>query len=955
MGCSSESSFDPPPEQAAIRARCFHPSGTFIKFSKKEIEQSVPERLEKIVRKYPEQTAVKTRTHSFSYQELNQLANRIAHAILERRGDVNEPVALLVAKDAPMVSAILGVLKSGKAYVPLDLSHPVSTSGYIMDDTRVKLILTDNGNLSTATELAKGQCELLNIEKLGGKFSPENPSLTISADSLAYIRYTSGSTGQPKGVMENHCNLLHVVMRQTNSFHICAEDRLVFLGAWGKHIFRGLLNGATLYLSNIREEGLRHLDKWLAEEEITICHSTPSVFRHFIEVMSGRETFPHLRIIRLAGEPVSRKDVELFKKHFSYKCLLVNELGGTEAGTIAHYFIDKETQITTDMVPVGYPEEDAQILLLDDGRRVDLGQVGEIAIKSKYLFPGYWQRPELTAAAFLTESMEDGERIYLTGDLGILRADGCLVHVGRKDFQLKIRGNRVEVNEIETALSSHPGVKDAVVIGRQDRNGNQRLLAYLVPSIKPAPSVKDLRSFLSARVPDYMVPTAFVILDALPLTPNGKVDRNTLPEPEDRISSVSQLYIPPRTAVEQKLARIWAEVLSVEKVGIHDNFFDLGGHSLLAAKLFARLDEEFGISTPLSVLFAAPTVQAFAERYCAFKELKPNPVLVALRTGGSLHALYAVPGVFGNVVGYADLSRELGPEQPFYAFQSVGLDGASPPLDSVEEMAKRNVSGMREVQPHGPYAIIGACFGATVAYEMARQILSEGEEIAFLGLLDPAGRERYETSAIRLLPRQVINRTKAICNLVTGRVQLYLTEMGNLDNRVRIKFITNKIRSLLVKTRNRKSLKGVQREFHQLEVYQANRQALRRYHPKPLAGCLKAFEIFESCHPRNIAVRRFKWEALWEGVAVRHRVPGKDSGEMLSGENVGVLAPLLAKRLRSAFSQESTAIDTHESQETVLPLAEMSQMARSSTRPGPKLPSLKRFSPLRRNNRHGKR
>jgi non-ribosomal peptide synthetase component F len=229
MGCSSESSFDLPPEQAAIRARCFHPSGTFIKFSKKEIEQSVPERLEKIVRKYPEQTAVKTRTHSFSYQELNQLANRIAHAILERRRDVNEPVALLVAKDAPMISAILGVLKSGKAYVPLDLSHPVSTSGYIIDDTRVKLILTDNGNLSTATELAKGQCELLNIEELGGKFSPENPSLTISPDSLAYIRYTSGSTGQPKGVMENHYNLLHVVMRQTNSFHICAEDRLVFL------------------------------------------------------------------------------------------------------------------------------------------------------------------------------------------------------------------------------------------------------------------------------------------------------------------------------------------------------------------------------------------------------------------------------------------------------------------------------------------------------------------------------------------------------------------------------------------------------------------------------------------------------------------------------------------------------------------------------------------------------
>ena len=601
-----------PPEQEAIRARCFHPSGSFVEFRKEEVEQSIPSRFEQMVRKYPDQVAVKTRNYTLTYDALNKAGNRVAHAILNACGEGNEPIALLLDKDAPMAAAILGVLKAGKIYVPLDPSHPPARISYIREDTYTRLVLTDNKNVAAARTLAQGGCELLNMEELNSRFSPENPAVNISADSLAYVRYTSGSTGQPKGVMENHRIFLHVIMRQTNAFHICADDRLIFLGSWGKHIFRGLLNGAAVYPAYVKEEGVAHLGKWLAEEEITIYHSVPSVFRHFIDTLTGIETFPSLRIVRLAGEPVAGKDIELFKKHFPPKCVLVNELGCTEAGTIAHYLIDKETRITTNTVPVGNAVEDIKILLLDGGKRVGFDEIGEIAVQSRYLSPGYWRRPALTRAAFLPDPEGGDERIYLPGDLGRMEPDGCLFHLGRKDFQVKVRGYRIEVGEIETALLEHPAIKEVAVVGREVQTGDKRLVAYFVPTGQPAATVRELRNFLKDRLPDYMIPSAFVTLRAFPLTPNGKVDRLALPAPEGTRPELDIPFAAPRTPIEEELAGIWAEVLGLDQVGIYDNFLDLGGDSLLATQVISRVIPAFGVELPVKSLLQAPTVAEMA-------------------------------------------------------------------------------------------------------------------------------------------------------------------------------------------------------------------------------------------------------------------------------------------------------------------------------------------------------
>lgn len=353
------------------------------------------------------------------------------------------------------------------------------------------------------------------------------------------------------------------------------------------------------------------------------------------------------------------------------------------------------------------------------------------------------------------------------------------------------------------------------------------------------------------------------------------------------------------------LCRVWSEVLGIDRVGLDDDFFAIGGHSLLAAKLFARLDESFGRSLPLGVLFSAPTVRLLAECYRTSVKSKARSVIAPLSTGGPLSPIFGVPGVFGNVICFAELARELGPKQPFYGLQSIGLDGAEAPLDSIEPMAKLYLNEIRKVQPHGPYAFIGACFGATVAYEMARQLLDTGEEVAFLGLLAPTRRGGYGASENPSSVPWVVKRAKALGSFSIHRLRLYRKEMRGLDIGDCIKFVTHKIRSLSFKIGDRKAFWGVRREIHQLEVIRSNVRALDRYHRKPLNGRLRAVEIFETSHPRNTTAWSFDWKTLWDGYPIRHHLPGKDSGDMLTGKNAQALAALLAERLRAVFEDKS--------------------------------------------------
>jgi amino acid adenylation domain-containing protein len=607
-----------PEEQRNIRAKCFHPSGAFIEFAKTEVEQSIPGRFEKIVQRYPHRLAVKTRKRALTYDELNQAANRAAYAIIERRGEANEPIALLLENDAPMIAAILGALKAGKIYVPLDASYPRASLAYVLEDTGASVVVTDTGNLALARELAHSGLELVNLDDMDGNSPEPNPDLDVSPETPVYILYTSGSTGKPKGVVHNHRNVLHEIMNYTNAVHIGADDRLALFSSPSfadavRTTYGALLNGAGLYPLNIRAEGLAHLGAWLIEQEITIYRSVPAVFRQFAGALTVNENFPDLRAIYSAGDTVSKADIKLYQKYFSPGCIFVNGLGASECLTFCWQFFDKQTRISHSTVPVGHAIEDMEILLLDeDGNRVGFDQVGEVTVKSRYLSPGYWRKPELTATAF-SDAKGGSERTYRTGDLGRMSSDGCLEHLGRKDFQMKIRGHRIETGAIETALLELDTIKEAVVGAWAYDSTDLRLVAYIVPDKQPGPKVTALRDFLREKLPKYMIPSAFVLLDALPLTQNRKVDRRSLPAPSQTRPELENPFVAPGTDSEGTLAAIWSRVLGLEQVGMHDNFFDLGGHSLLATQVISRVREAYGVEVSLRSFFEAPTVAGIAD------------------------------------------------------------------------------------------------------------------------------------------------------------------------------------------------------------------------------------------------------------------------------------------------------------------------------------------------------
>jgi amino acid adenylation domain-containing protein len=607
-----------PTEQEIIRAKCVHPTGTFIEFKKEEIEQSIPDRFERIVAEYPDRIAIKTTTHALTYDELNKRANRVARAILAKRGEAKEPIALLVEDHSPMLTAILGVLKAGKIYVPMDPSYPRPRIALMLEDSQARLIVGDNHSIALVNELTGPGGYGLNIDELTRTtVSDDNLGLSIAPETIAYIMHTSGSTGQPKGVIQSHRNVLQKVMTHTNDFHISADDRLSLLyscsfNASVRNIFGALLNGAALFPFNIKKEGMTGLGNWMNKEKVTIYFSVPTLFRHFVETLNETEEILSIRLIYLGGESVTIKDVELFKKNFSADCILINSMASNETGTVRQYFMDKETEIEGSVVPVGYEVRDKEVLLLDDeGEKVGFNQIGEIAIRSRYLALGYWRRPDLTQAKFQLDPNSRDESIYLTGDIGLMLPDGCLYHMGRKDFQAKTRGYRVEISEIETALINLETIKEAIVLAQEDPAGNKRLVAYIV-SIGKAPGVTALRRALAEKLPEYMVPSAFVVLDAMPLTPSGKIDRQALPDPGNARPHLDTPFVSPATPVEKQVAQVWAQVLGLDQVGVHDNFFELGGHSLAATRVVARVIEHFQLELPLSSLFQAPTVAEMA-------------------------------------------------------------------------------------------------------------------------------------------------------------------------------------------------------------------------------------------------------------------------------------------------------------------------------------------------------
>lgn len=589
-----------------------NPGNRFVEFSREETDQSIVARFEKQVRKNPHRIAVQTSRVRIAYDDLNKSANRLARNLLQQFPE-NNPVAILMEHDAPVVVAILGALKASKIFIPLDPALPDARIGQILNDSGANVIVTNDQRQRTALDLVEGSRSIFNVDRYDTSVNIDNVDLKISPDSISYILYTSGSTGRPKGVIRTHRNDLHNIRHHTNSLCFSDDDRITLLGSFStgqgiQDIFDALLNGATLFPRNLKSEGFNGLAEWLMKERITVYHSAATFFRHFVRNLSGEEKFPDLRVVRLGSEPVSWKDVESYKKHFSDVCVLANELSCSEANTISQFLVNKDTEINH-TVPVGYPVEDKEILIVNErGDRLRPGEIGEIAVHSRYLSPGYWNRPDLTELAFIPDPESFTRRIYLTGDLGRQSVGCCLEHLGRKDTQVKIRGYRVECHEIELPLLRNPGVDQVFVTHRQDARGEAYLAAYIVPNRGATPTVTEMRASLTARLPDYMMPKAFVFIDALPLTPTGKIDRRALPEPAAARPLLDVPHATPRGPVEKSVAKLCSQILGVTVIGVHDNLFDLGGNSLSAMQIVARVMKTFRVNVPLNRFYESPTI-----------------------------------------------------------------------------------------------------------------------------------------------------------------------------------------------------------------------------------------------------------------------------------------------------------------------------------------------------------
>ncbi len=639
---NSESTTNRYEHHRRVQARTYHPSGNFVQFNREEIDQSITARFEAQSRNSPERFAVHLKNQKITYSQLNYVANRLAHLILAERGVREGTVGLLFQQGNRSVSAILGVLKAGKTYVPLDPTYPKDRLLAILEDAQIHVIVSDDMNLALARELSREAGLLVNVDELDNRLPSDNPGLSVSPYAAAAIFYTSGTTGDPKGVIQQHRNVLLRVATDTNNFHFCSEDRLSLLSSPSysvslRNLFGGLLNGAALCPFNFEEEGLIHLADWMIQEEVTVYFSVPTVFRHFTENLNANLCFPKLRLIYLAGEAVTRRDFELYKEKFSDECVLVNSLASNEAGIIRQYFLDKTTQIGDGAVPAGYAVDGKKILILNDkGEQVPKGEAGVIAVRSAYLSPGYWNKPDLTGACFLRDTEgEESERVFLTGDMGRLLPDDCLLYLGRNSLRTKIRGARVDLGEVEAVIRRHPSVRDVIVIGRDEENEG-RLIAYVVPKEGELSTAQVLRPFVAAKLPAYMIPSRFVLLDALPLTPNGKVDKRALPDPGRSRPELDAPFVAPRDTIESELIEILIEILSVDRIGVHDNFFDLGGHSLAVARLISRIADKFGVQLPLRPLFEAETIAAMAalitEKLAQTQEESVNRILTNIES-----------------------------------------------------------------------------------------------------------------------------------------------------------------------------------------------------------------------------------------------------------------------------------------------------------------------------------
>jgi amino acid adenylation domain-containing protein len=606
-------------------------TGNQLPFDRGDLLASVPARFETVVTQVANRIAVEDGICQFTYQELNNLANKVAQKILGLQGQQSNQhngVAILLGHNVKAIIAILGVLKAGGFFTIILSDLPAERISFLLSDSRAKILISDSHQLHLVDENISLPSDLIVLDDLDPDEMYPNPEFQIEARGLSNLIYTSGSTGTPKGVIMTHQNLLHAAWRNWHNLSLNPTDRVAMtfylsFGGAMLYSFGTLLNGGTLCLFDIKAQGLKELVTWFQEKKIAFCQITPTTLRQLVQYLNVGENFPHLRLILTGGEPIRTTDIQLFKEYFSKNSYLRLGGGTSEALVYAECFITYDNQLSKLGVPMGFSIPDKEIFIWDENQNLlPEGTIGEIIVKSRYLTAGYWGHSELNSELFFEDQDDHEIRGYKTGDLGLLK-DGVLYHRGRRDHQIKVRGYRVELGEIESVLMRIPEILTGVVVGRPNHYGDTQLVTYIVLKESAQLSISEVRDHIAQKLPDYMVPSRFIFLKNLPVTTAGKISYADLPDPGTGRPTLDNPLVPPVSELEIQIAEIWSDVLGISEIGVRDNFLEMGGHSLLATQIVNRVQEKMGAVITLSQFFAAQTISGLVAIMTEFNTTQP--------------------------------------------------------------------------------------------------------------------------------------------------------------------------------------------------------------------------------------------------------------------------------------------------------------------------------------------
>jgi len=862
----------------------------------------------------PDAVAIVFGDEEINYGELNRRANRLAHHLRRLGIESEKPVGIYLDLSPNMIVGVLAVLKAGGAFVPLDPAYPRTRTSFMLDDTQLSVVLTDE---RLAEDLADLQAHVICLGsgcEVVGAESEENPISSACRETLAYVIYTSGSTGKPKGVLVSHGSLADHCREIQALFELDSNDRILHSASLSfdlslEQILPTLLVGARLVMQGLNTLATADFYRMTSQHELTVLNLPTAYWQDLAREWANSPdclASGHARLFIVGGDTMASTALDLWRQTAFGSVRLFNAYGPTETTITATTFeieaCGLHAKANLASVPIGRPLIGRQAYILDRFNNLaPIGVPGELHLGGAGLARGYLNHADLTAERFIPNpfSLEPGARLYKTGDRARYLADGNIEFLGRCDDQIKIRGYRIEPKEIELAISQYPGIYSAVVIAQEEVSGDKRLIGYFVAEHEHSPTANELRVFLREKLPEFMIPAVFVTLAAMPLTAGGKVDRRALPAPDRTRTDLERTYIAPRDALELQLTQLWEEVLGVQLIGVRDNFFELGGHSLAAVRLFALIERRLGRKLPLATVFQGATIEHLATILRQGAQHARQSSLVAIQPIGTMRPLFLIHPAGGHVFPYVQLAHCLGQNQPCYGLQAKGLEEGQLPQTRIEDMAAYYIEALRSLQAEGPYCIGGWSAGGVVAFEMAQQLAAQGHRVALLALLDariPTAEEDFADEDFE-------------ATLLADFIRYFGLSLGSRESLARLPKD-----ELITRVLEQAKLAGLipldvdASQAHPfIELCKADFRATRNYVPRPYPGRITLFragqELTEMSSDPTLGWS--KWAA--EGVDV-HVVPGNHAS-MVYKPHVEVLAQKLSSCLHQVRLIECQTTD----------------------------------------------